>query len=75
MSIKRRRSRSPLYKLKYPEGTENIIYHQQYNHSDTSMPKKAHYKVKDAYNDMEEKSQDNKQNYQTDDGPHPWNDI
>jgi len=61
--------------LKYPKGAENIINHQQHDDSDASMPEETHQEVKNADNDMEEKSENDKQNYQTDGGPYPWTDL
>ena len=39
---------------------KNVIDHQQYNNSDTSVPKEIYCKVENTYNDMEEESQDDK---------------
>jgi len=39
------------------------------------MPKEIYYEVENTYNDMEEKSEDDKQNYQTDNCPYPWNNV
>ena len=39
------------------------------------MPEETHYEVKDAYHNMEKESEDDKQDYQTDDGPYPWTDL
>jgi len=61
--------------LKYPKGAENIVNHQQHDNSDTSMPEETHYKVEDTYNNMEEKSENDKQDYQTDDHPYLRTDL
>ena len=61
--------------LNYPEGPENIIDHQKYNGSDTSMPEEVHYKVKYPHNNMEEKAQDDEYDHQSGDGPYPRTDI
>ncbi len=54
---------------------ENIVNHPQHDNSDASMPEETHYKVEDTYNEMEEKLEDDKQDYQTDDRPYPWTDL
>ena len=54
---------------------EKVIDHQQDNDGDTSMPEETHDEVKDAYYNMEKESEDDKQNYQTDNGPYPWTDL
>jgi len=66
---------SPLSFLKYSKSTENIINHQKYNGSDTSMPEEAHQKVKYPHNDMEEKAQDDEYDHQSSEGPYPRTDV
>jgi len=39
------------------------------------MPEETHQEVKNTDNDMEEKSENDKQNYQTDGSPYPWTDL
>ena len=39
------------------------------------MPEETHYEVKDAYNDMKEETQDDKDDYQSNSCPYPWTDL
>jgi hypothetical protein len=39
------------------------------------MPEETYQEVKNADNDMEEKSENDKQDYQTDNRPYPWTDL
>ena len=54
---------------------ENEVNHHNHDQCDTAMPEETHDKVKDAHNDVKEKSEDYEHDYQTKDDPKPRTDM
>jgi len=64
-------SLSPLFCLKDMQCAKNKVNYQQRDDGDTSMPEEAQDKVKDFYNDVKEKAEDHKHDYQANDDLNP----
>ena len=62
---------SPLFILKNVQSPQNKVNYQQHNDSDATMPKETQDEVKDFYNNVKEKAEDNEHDHQTNDDPNP----